>query len=57
MAIIPQKILFDWNEIEELDDLERLRLVPTEQRNSFLRQQRFALLAQSMLEKPITPKL
>jgi hypothetical protein len=27
MAIIPQKILFDWNEIEELGDLERLRLV------------------------------
>jgi hypothetical protein len=27
MAIIPQKSLFDWNEIESLGDLERLRLV------------------------------
>jgi len=27
MAIIPQKELFGWEEIEELDDLERLRLV------------------------------
>ena len=27
MAIIPQLSLFSWNEIEELGDLERLRLV------------------------------
>lgn len=27
MAIIPQLKLFSWNEIEELGDLERLRLV------------------------------
>jgi hypothetical protein len=27
MAIIPQKQLFKWDEIEELGDLERLRLV------------------------------
>ena len=27
MAIIPQKRLFGWEEIEELGDLERLRLV------------------------------
>ncbi|MBE0067756.1 DDE transposase, partial [Thermoanaerobacterium thermosaccharolyticum] len=27
MAIIPQQTLFVWNEIENLGDLERLRLV------------------------------
>ena len=27
MAIIPQKPLFNWKEIEELGDLQRLRLV------------------------------
>ena len=27
MSIIPQQILFGWNEIEELGDLERLKLV------------------------------
>ena len=27
MAIIPQKQLFGWQEIDELGDLERLRLV------------------------------
>jgi transposase len=27
MAIIPQQTLFVWNEIENLEDLERLRLV------------------------------
>ena len=27
MAIIPQKQLFDWTQVEELDDLERLKLV------------------------------
>ena len=27
MAIIPQKQLFRWNEVEELGDLERLKLV------------------------------
>ena len=27
MAIIPQKQLFNWKEIEELGDLQRLRLV------------------------------
>lgn len=27
MAIIPQKRLFRWNEVEQLDDLHRLRLV------------------------------